>query len=1322
MSTDQSSISTDRAMLPDDCHYWLAKLSPNPEASHLLLDVERRAAYACDKESVEIAFSDEIAHRLARLANDSPFLLYGALVAGLKVCLYKYSGSQVVVVGSPARKKKQDTGWQAAALPIIDGVNDQISFRQLLLNIRETLLEAYSRQHFDFSDLIHRLGLSQVTNRCPLFDVMIALDDIHEASSELRNDLTLRFARQGQQLAGQAIFNSRLLTRDSIKRLLKHYECLLQQALAQPDSPIGRLSLLTGAEREQAVREWNNTAIAYPHTSCLHDLFEAQVKRTPEALALVFADQQLNYVELNRRANQLAHYLRRLGVGPEVVVGLCVERSIEMLVGLLGVLKAGGAYLPLDPSYPPERLSFMLQDAHVPVLLTQNRLLPALSAYGARVVCLDTDGPVIARESGNDPARVVTPQNAAYVIYTSGSTGRPKGVIVAHRGLSNMAAAQIRGFKIRADMRVLQFASLSFDASISEIALTWVAGATLYLADAETLLGGSGLTEWLRAHRISCVTLPPSVLALSSPEELPELESLIAAGEHCPKELVTRWAPGRNFFNAYGPTEATVCATIGECFAEMPKASIGRPIANAQTYLVDAQLQPVPVGIAGELLIGGAGLARGYLGRPDMTAERFIPNPFSQEPGARLYRTGDLARYLPDGRIEFLRRLDHQVKVRGYRIEVGEVETALSKYPEVLQCVVMAREDTPGNQQLVAYLVAEKEHWLNAAELRQSLQTKLPRYMIPTAYVFLETFPLTPNGKVDRKALSQMELVHGSPNQGPQSFRNPVAEVLASIWADVLGIDAVGPRDNFLELGGHSLLATRVFSRVREAFQVDLPIRALFDAPTLDELTTVVEQAMLTSDAAAPPIRRIARDGDSPLSFGQERLWLIHQLEPNSSLYNIPLALRLKGSLNSAVLESCLADIVRRHEPLRTTFRALNGRPRQVILPGSNVQLVKRDLRGPQNEREAEARRLAIEEAKQPFNLERGPLLRATLLQLDEEEHLLLFTIHHIISDGWSLGVLTRELADLYEAYCNGLSPSLLELPVQYADYASWQREHLRGDVLNNQLTYWKTQLTGIPTTLGLPASRSRPAVLSERGETEHLKLTASLTDRLRTLSRREGVTLFMTLLAAFKVLLYRYSGQEQIVVGTPVANRNRPEVEGLIGFFINTLPLYTNLAGNPTLRELLSRVRQVALGAYAHQDVPLEKLISALELKREMAQADLFQAVFVLQNAPMPEFKLTDVTLSSLDIFKQTTQSDLYFSIIEMADGLTASLKYRSDLFGGRMIAGMLANFEVVLTTMTEHPECRLLEISFEDGPHGKHETIGTRMQPSFQDDRFLF
>src|SRR5215831_1038134 len=1320
MSTEKSSISTG-AMLPNDCQHWIAKLSPNPEASHLLLDAERTNAYACDQESIEIAFSTETTERLARLANDSPFLLYGALTAGLKVCLYKHSANQVIVVGSPPRKKQQSTPWQAPALPIIDEVNDQLSFRQLLLNVRATLLEAYSRQNYDFTDLIQQLGLSHVTNRCPLFDVMIALEDIHGEPFEMRNDLTLRFAGQGPTLRGQATFNSRLLTRASVERFLGHFECLLQKALAQPDTPIGRLSLLTGAEREQVVRIWNNTAIKYPDTSCLHDLFEAQVRRTPEALALVFANQQISYAELNRRANQVAHYLRRLGVGPEVAVGLCLERSIEMLVGLMGILKAGGAYLPLDPTYPADRLAFMLQDARVPVLLTQNRLLPALSAAAARVVCLDTEGPVIAQETGDDLTAVVAPENAAYVIYTSGSTGQPKGVIVAHRGLCNMAMAQIRDFRIRADMRVLQFASLSFDASISEIALTWVAGATLYLADAETLLAGSDLTAWLRAQRISCVTLPPSVLAVSSPEELPELEALIAAGESCPKELVTRWAPGRNFYNAYGPTETTVCATIGECFAETPKASIGRPIGNTQIYLVDEQLQPVRVGIAGELLIGGVGLARGYLRRPGITAERFIPNPFSPEPGARLYRTGDLARYLPDGRIEFLRRVDHQVKVRGYRIEVGEIENALGGHPGVLQCVVMAREDMPGNQQLVAYLVADQEHPVNAAELRQILQTKLPRYMIPTAYFFLEKLPLTPNGKVDRKALSQMEMAQGRTIEVSRSFPNPVAEVLASIWADVLGIDAVGLQDNFLELGGHSLLATRVFSRVREAFQVDLPIRALFDAPTLAELTMAVEQAMATTDAAAPPIRRIARGGDFPLSFGQERLWLIHRLEPNSSLYNIPLALRLKGSLNSAALEWCLAEVVRRHESLRTTFRTVGGSPRQFISEGSNVQLLKRHLRGPLHERETEARHLAIEEARQPFDLEHGPLWRATLLQLDDEEHLLLFTIHHIITDGWSLGVLTREVADLYEAHCQGLTSPLAELPVQYADYAWWQREHLRGDVLENQLAYWKQQLTDVPTTLEL-ASRHHTAAPGDHGETEHIKLTASLTDSLRTLSRREGVTLFMTLLAAFKVLLYRYSGQEEVVVGTPVANRNRPEVEGLIGFFINTLPLYTNLAGNPTLQELLSRVRQVALGAYAHQEVPLEKLISALQLKRETAQTDLFHAVFVLQNAPTSQFKLTDVTLSALDIFKETTQSDLYFSITETEAGLTASLKYRSDLFDGKMIAGMLSNFEVVLTTMTTHPECRLLDVPVENGHGGKHKSVGMGGQPSFQNDRFLF
>jgi amino acid adenylation domain-containing protein/FkbM family methyltransferase len=662
-------------------------------------------------------------------------------MAALKICLHKYTGSTSIVVGSPVRKQSDDSSQTTNVLTIVDDVDDQLSFRQLLLNVRQTLLDAYARQRYPFDRLVWDLGLKSVENKCPLFDVALVLRDIHCDMPEVKNDITITFVKEPGQISRRVAFNKSLFKLESIERFAKHFVNVLQEGLENTNALISELQILTETERHQLLVEWNATQTEYPEDKCIHQLFEAQVERTPDAVAVVFEDEQLTYQELNRRANQLAHYLRELGVGPDVLVGICVERSLEMVVGLLGVLKAGGAYVPLDMDYPQERLAFMLEDAQVPVLLTQQRLVERLPEHEARIVCLDTEWERIARESRENLASGVTVENLAYVIYTSGSTGRPKGVLVAHRGIGNLALAQNQAFDVQPASRVLQFASFSFDASVSEVFTTLLAGATLYLGTKEALMPGPALIRLLRDQVITTVTFPPSALAVLPVEELPALQTLVVAGEVCSADLVRRWAAGRQFINAYGPTETSVCATLTPCIADGNKPPIGRPIANVQVYILDRNLQPLPIGVPGELHVGGLSLGRGYLGRPALTAEKFIPNPFSEEPGARLYKTGDLTRYLPDGSIEFLGRTDYQVKVRGYRVELGEIEAVLDEHPAVSKSVVLAREDRPGDKRLTAYLVPDQQRafavWQLLSFEEEGLFTGRQQYELPNGMVVI---------------------------------------------------------------------------------------------------------------------------------------------------------------------------------------------------------------------------------------------------------------------------------------------------------------------------------------------------------------------------------------------------------------------------------------------------------------------------------------------------------------------------------------------------------------------------------------------------------
>ncbi|HEX2190564.1 MAG TPA: amino acid adenylation domain-containing protein, partial [Longimicrobiaceae bacterium] len=1060
---------------------------------------------------------------------------------------------------------------------------------------------------------------------------------------------------------------------------------------AAPETPVARIGVLPEAERRRVLEEWNDTAAEYARGRCFHELFGERARRTPDAAALLAAEETVTYAELDRRASRLANHLRGLGVGPEARVGVCLERGPALVAAFLAVLRAGGAYVPLDPAYPAARLAHVLADAGVAAVLAQESTAGALPEHGAAVVRVDADRERIEARSDAAPESGVGPESLAYVIYTSGSTGTPKGVLVPHAGLCNVAAAQVRDLGVRPDDRVLQFASPGFDASVFEIAMALGAGAALVLGTRETLAPGPDLAGLLRAQAVTVATLPPAALAALPGEELPALRTLMTAGEACPAELVERWAPGRRFLNLYGPTEATIWSTTAACEAGGGRPPIGRPVANTTAYVLDGRLEPVPVGVAGELYVGGAGVARGYGGRPELTAERFVPDPFGGAPGARLYRTGDRVRRRPDGQLDFLGRADQQVKVRGFRVELGEVEAVLARHPEVRAVAAAVRGAEAGDRRIVAYLQAGAG--LPVAEVRELARAALPEYMVPAAFVVLDALPLTPSGKVDRRALPEPDPAAAGDEPAAAHPRTPVEEVLAAVWEGVLGVPRVGPLDDFFDLGGHSLLATRVVSRIRAVLGVEASVRDLFEHPTVAGLAAALAGARGSS---APPIVPRDPSAPAPLSFSQQRLWFLDRMEPGGAHFNIALAQRLGGPLDAGVLERCFAEILRRHESLRTVFREAGGEAVQVVSPPAGFALPVHDLSAlPEAERDAEARRAAREEARRPMDLEAGPLARVRLLRLAPREHVLLLTIHHAVSDGWSFGVLHRELAALYGALSRGEPSPLPEPELQYGDFAAWQRGWLRGEPLERELGWWRGRLEGAPALLDLPTDRPRPAVQTHRAGVHVHALSPAAAAALRAAGRSEGATPFMVLLAGFAAALRRYSGQDDVVVGTPVAGRTRAETEGMIGFFLNMLALRVDLSGDPPFRELLARVREVTLGAYAHQEVPFERLLEELEVERSLGHAAVYQVSLNLPDDAGRRVELPGIEVSPLDTGAPSAALDLALSAGSTSDGgMFLSAVYNADLFDAATAGAMVAYMARVLEEGAAHPGRRLAEL----------------------------
>ncbi|RDV12934.1 amino acid adenylation domain-containing protein, partial [Pontibacter diazotrophicus] len=1256
----------------------------------------------------EISEAQKILFEAAALQTNTS--LQQLTLAALTIYFARTENREDVVFGIPVhnRRNKQQrstVGLFAGMIPFKGHYEPTMSVSSLLQAVKQQQRTDYRYQSYPISHLNRELKL-MAKGRNQIFDVVVnyaMLDfevDMEGIQANLF-DLSSQYESQpiqfwwrdygkNQPLQLRIDYHLSYFTKEEAELLGQRLLFIMEQFPAALEERVADLDIVPEKERRQLLEKFNAPAALFPHKETLLDLFEEQAARTPDATALIFDKQQLTYQQLDQKANQLANYLQAKGVREESLVPICIDRSFEMIVGLLGVMKAGGAYVPIDPTYPQERIRFMLED-------TQAALVLSSSAYAGlfegeedkKLVLLDEEWEQIAQEVASKPDTALQPDNLAYVIYTSGSTGRPKGVLIEHKGVVNLVSQQTKEFTIKSDEKILQLSNYAFDASVEQIFLALCNGASLILVSKELLLNPDGLAQLLTKEGVTHMHATPSYLQQMKAGKYGHLRRVIAGGEACPVSLASEWGAFTRFYNEYGPTETTVTSTeyaYSSSF-EGSVLPIGRPLANTPHYVLDKAGRLMPQGVAGELCIGGVQVARGYLNREELTKKKFVHDPFSQEAGASMYRTGDIVRWLADGNLEYLGRFDDQVKVRGYRIELGEVESVLSHCQGVKQAVVVAKEDVNGSKRLIGYVVAAGE--FDREALISQMKAKLPDYMVPSILIELKEIPLNSNGKIDKKALPEVDASETLTNSYVAPS-NETEEKLAAIWQNLLQVERVGIEDNFFELGGHSLLATRLVSLVRKTLLSELQIKDVFSHPTIaalaKQVTSKKSSKLLPAIAAVPH----SADDKLPLSFSQERLWFIDQLE-GSSHYHLPAAFRLRGDLDVKSLSLSLRKIVQRHEVLRTVIRQDVGRAYQQVLEEEwhlsyMDEVCFADA--------AEMRAFIQETVLHPFDLSQDFMLRAVLVRFSKQDHLLVVVLHHIASDGWSVPILVNELTRLYEAGGDSAVAELPPLDVQYSDFALWQRRYLQGEVLDEQLSYWKEKLEGV-AALELPTDYARPTVQAKTGGKVSLQLERKVGEALETLSRKEGVTSFMSLLSVMKVLLYRYSGQEDICVGSPIAGRRQAEVEPLIGFFVNTLALRTHLSPELSFRSLLQEVKSTTLEAYAHQDVPFEKVVETVGVARDLSRTPLFQVMFTLQNtSTVSALKLGEVSLTEEELESATAKFDLSVTVSMTSEGIAITVEYCKDLFRASTVKRMLGHYQQLLLQVLKQPELSLSEL----------------------------
>ena len=1313
--------------------YWRDRLADAPLALELPTDRPRPVMPTYRGKTRRTKLPPELSAAVRAFARAEGATVFTTLLAVYYVLLHRLSGQNGVNVGATVSGRDHSEledaiGLYANTVVLAADLEGAPTFRTLLAQVRATVSGALAYQDVPFEVLVAELQPERDLSRHPIFQVFFAqvphapleiegAEPFDAQLSTSRFDITLFVEEESdEQLDLVWEYATDLFDDETIAGFEAHYLELLHAALDDAEQSVERLPMLAPEARRELIAAPDAQEFAI---GCLHELFAQRVAASPDAPAVTFEGTTISYRELDARANAVAHRLRAVGVGRETLVALCLERSSELVIAILGVLKAGGAYVPLDPEYPADRLAYVLEDSGAPVLLTQERLLERLPAHDAQTLCLDTE-PAHHEETLEAPPSVSRPEDLAYVIYTSGSTGRPKGVQVEHRQVARLFTATEAWFNFSASDTWLLFHSYAFDFSVWELWGPLLYGGRLVVPPHWTTRSPELLAELLVAEGVTVMNATPSAFLMAMTELLDvaddlKLRFVVFGGEALRPLALKPWfermtVDGPTLVNMYGITETTVHVTyrpLTASDAEQEASPIGRPIPDLQLYVLDALLEPVPPGVPGELFVGGAGVARGYLHRPELTAERFLSNPFG---AGRLYRSGDRVRRRADGEIEFLGRLDDQVKIRGFRIELGEIEAALAEHEAVSKCVVRAVEASPGDNRLAAWFVpaapaGDGDQTALRDAVWATLDEKLPPFMVPSSLALLDTLPLTPNGKLDVRALSTPVWERGREDEAA-GLRTETETRIADIWCKVLGIDTVAPGDSFFNLGGHSLLAARVVTQIRESFEIKVSVRAIFEHPTLGAFAAHIDalssEASPASEQSATAPEPASHRSHYPLSANQQQLLFFEELDPGGSLYNAGLAIAVSGPLQRELLEQAIKGVMQRHEALRTVFVRQNEVAEQLVLERWNVELPLIDLSAlPDDERERELHRLLREHSLRTFDLAAEPMLRTALFRLDDEAHVVLFQPHHIAVDGWSVDILYREVQELYDAAVEGRNPNLPELTLQYRDFAVWQRQRLQGRRLDDELEYWRTALAGAPTFLPLPADRPRPAVQRYEGATHEVLLDRELAQTISSLAREEGVTPYMLLLGVFGTLLYRVTGRDDILLGGPFANRSRPEFEQLVGYFANTLVVRLRLAGNPDFRELLTRAREATLEVLDHQELSFEAIVEAVRPPREVAANPLFQVNFRVRVDAAPTLELAGTTTQRIPLDLGLARFDLALELHVHQDGVLAQFNYDSALFDAQTVERLAEDFVGLLRQVLARPETRLLDfhVSFDSG-----------------------
>ncbi|MGN7824087.1 amino acid adenylation domain-containing protein [Chitinophaga sp. 22536] len=1298
------------AVMDQKIAYWKDKLE-GATMAEMPADLERPAVAGTRGAFLVFNIDNALSASLRQLARQEGATLYMVLLAAFKVLLYRYSGQDDICVGGAAAGRMRTElepliGFFVNTLALRTDLGGNPSFLSLLQRVKNTLLEAFEHEDAPFEKVVEAVVKERNMNRSPLFQSIFILqnvpaipalrigDVVVTEEQVARNaslfDLTWIAEERPEGISIYLEYSTDLFLESTVRRMFSHYEMLLAAIAKDPTQTIGRLDMLSHSEKEALILRCNDSIIPYPADKTITALFDAQVALAPDAIALSFEDEQLTYRQLQEQSDKLAAYLYNRGVREETMVPLCMERSVQLIVSILAILKAGGAYVPVDPAYPKERIRYMLEDTRAELILANSAQLSMLreEVPGTTLICVDE---VLELLVATPPPTVsTTPESLAYIIYTSGSTGQPKGVMVTHRNVTSLAMGGDYVELGAADV-ILSTGSPSFDATTVEYWGMLLNGGHLVLCPEKKMLDNQLLQQEIRQRGVTKMFFTTSWFNQLVDDQISVfkgLKALMTGGEKISEEHIRKFKsayPEIQVLNVYGPTENTGFSLRWYINSVTPGITIpiGYPLGNRTAYILSREGQLQPVGVTGELYVGGAGVSRGYLNKPALTAEKFVADIFSNIPGAKLYRTGDLARWQEDGAIVYQGRIDDQVKIHGHRIEPGEIESVLLQYPGVKQAVVLMQVNATGDKYLSGYIVPQGD--FDKAALTEYLKGRLPAYMIPARLVPLERIPLTSNGKADKKALRALE------GDDPETVAyiapaNETEQQLAAIWERFLQKKDISTHANFFELGGHSLLASRVVTAIRNTLSVELSITRFFQYPTIAAMAAHL--AGKDKESGWPAIVAGKRPERAPLAFSQERLWFIDQMN-GTVAYHVPLVVRLKGTLNEAALSHALYTVVDRHEALRTIIRQEHGVPYQQVISADGWQLSV--VAGEMYDSPELLQDRLIDMVNAPFDLAKDYMLRAGLVRLSADEHILLITLHHISSDGWSVTILVNDIAELYNAYIENRAAVLTPLPIQFADYAVWQRSIADSEQLRKQLAYWEQQLEGVEV-LQLPADFSRPAIQSTRGASKRFTLEPAFAAQLRQFSRQQDVTLFMTLLAAFKVLLYRYSGQDDICVGTSIAGRTQEEVAGVIGFFVNTLALRSDLSQHPSFLTLLQQVKQTTLAAYDHQDIPFEKVVEAVNTDRDLSRTPLFQVLFELQNTPAVEqVQLGDMSVAREDLKYNTAQFDLVVSMEDGADGLTGYVEYCTDVFRESTVSQLMTHFMQLLEAVITSPDTRI-------------------------------